>query len=59
MDTRPATSLRLAVELRPCGDGLAGSVTDEQGAEHSFTGWLGLLTLLETARTKLEPATGA
>ena len=48
-------SLRLALELRPAGAHLAGSLVDECGEEHAFTGWLGLLTLLEAARVRAEP----
>ena len=39
--------LRLSLELRPAGAGLEGSLSDECGREQAFTGWLGLLTLLE------------
>lgn len=47
--------LRLSLELRPEGVALAGSLFDEHGAEHPFSGWLGLLTLLEAARVRAEP----
>ena len=47
--------LRLSVELRPSGAALCGSVRDEGGTEHEFTGWLGLLTLLEAAWLRAEP----
>ena len=47
--------LRLALELRPCGAALAGSLYDERGDEHAFTGWLGLLTLLEAACLRADP----
>lgn len=47
--------LRLSLELRPSGAALCGSVYDEAGAEHEFTGWLGLLTLLEAARLRAQP----
>ncbi len=39
--------LRLSLELRPDEAGLTGSLSDDRGREQSFTGWLGLLTLLE------------
>jgi hypothetical protein len=42
----------LALELRSEGAGIAGSVRDELGAEHPFTGWLELLSLLEAARIR-------
>ena len=47
--------LCLSLELRPCGAALAGSLRDERGEEHAFTGWLGLITLLEAARVRAEP----
>jgi hypothetical protein len=49
IDYQPAP-LRLTLELRPDGAGIAGSLCDELGSQHPFTGWLGLLTLLEAAR---------
>jgi hypothetical protein len=48
-------SLRLSLELRPSGAALCGSLYDEGGTEHEFTGWLGLLTLLEAARLRAQP----
>ncbi|MDQ3741599.1 MAG: hypothetical protein M3320_06000 [Actinomycetota bacterium] len=51
-DPRP---LRLSLELRPEGLALSGSLFDEHGDEHAFSGWLGLLTLLEAARVRAEP----
>ena len=47
--------LRLSLELRPSGAALRGSLYDEGGTEHEFTGWLGLLTLLEAARVRAQP----
>ncbi|HEX8085485.1 MAG TPA: hypothetical protein VF529_14425 [Solirubrobacteraceae bacterium] len=47
--------LRLSLELRPRGAALCGSLRDEGGTEHEFTGWLGLLTLLEDARLRAQP----
>ena len=46
--------LRFELEIRPSGAAMAGSLYDEVGAEHAFTGWLGLLTLLESARARLQ-----
>ena len=51
----PAPSVFLALELRPAGAALAGSLYDECGDEHAFDGWLSLLTLLEAARVRVEP----
>ena len=48
-----STSLRLAVELHAGGPGMTGSLIDERGGRHVFTGWLGLLTLLEAASARL------
>jgi hypothetical protein len=48
----PLTPPRLTLELRSEGAGVAGSLYDEHGAQHRFTGWLGLLTLLEAARLR-------
>jgi len=45
----PADPLYLALELRPAGGAMSGSLYDESGTEHPFKGWLGLLTLLEAA----------
>jgi hypothetical protein len=50
-------SLFLALELRPSGAALHGALYDERGTEHEFTGWLGLLTLLEAARLRAQPVT--
>jgi hypothetical protein len=44
--TTPA-ALRLALELRRGAGAPSGSLIDESGAEQQFSGWLGLLTLLE------------
>ena len=46
------TNRPLTLRLEPHADGqpLAGWVVDERGDERYFTGWLGLLTLLEQAR---------
>lgn len=53
------SSVRLSLELRPAGAHVAGSLVDERGLEHAFTGWLGLLTLLEAARVRAEPRVAA
>jgi ketosteroid isomerase-like protein len=38
---------------------IAGSLRDQQGNEHLFAGWLGLLTLIEQARLEHVQDTGA
>ena len=53
LDCPRTTPLRVAIELDPEGPGVAGSFIDEQGAKHAFAGWLGLLTLLEDARSRI------
>jgi hypothetical protein len=42
--------LTLQIEPRPESEAIAGRLSDGRGEEHHFTGWLGLLTLLEQAR---------
>jgi hypothetical protein len=42
--------LILQIEAHADGEGIAGRLCDGSGEEHRFTGWLGLLTLLEQAR---------
>jgi hypothetical protein len=42
--------LTLEIEPRPDGQGIAGRLCDGTGEEHHFTGWLGLVSLLEEAR---------
>jgi hypothetical protein len=46
------TNRPLTLRLEPHADGqlIAGWLCAEGGYEHYFTGWLGLLTLLEQAR---------
>jgi hypothetical protein len=44
--------LTLHIEPRPNGQPIAGRLRDSCGEEHHFTGWLGLLTLLEQARLR-------
>jgi hypothetical protein len=51
---QPRAPVRLTLELRPQGDGLAGSLYDEIGSHHRFAGWLDLLTLLEAARLRTQ-----
>jgi hypothetical protein len=60
IDSQPAP-LRLTLELGPEGTGMTGLLYDELGVEHPFSGWLGLLTLLEAAqlRTQHRPISGA
>jgi hypothetical protein len=52
-------SVKLALELRAEGAALSGSIVDERGTEQAFTGWLGLLTVLEAARVRVEQPAGA
>jgi hypothetical protein len=52
------TPLTLHIEPRPNGQPIAGRLRDSCGEEHHFTGWLGLLTLLEQARLKQAPKSG-
>jgi hypothetical protein len=47
--------LTLHLEPRAEGDGIAGRLRDGCGEEHHFTGWLGLLSLLEEARLAVVP----
>jgi hypothetical protein len=42
--------LTVHIERRADGDAIAGLVRDGRGKEHHFTGWLGLLSLLEETR---------
>jgi len=44
------TPLTLHLEPAPADQAIAGMLRDGCGQEHRFTGWLGLLTLLEQAR---------
>jgi hypothetical protein len=46
-------SLRMALELRREGARISGLLRDERGTEHRFSGWLGLLTLLDAAHRSL------
>jgi hypothetical protein len=43
-------SLRLGIELHAGVGGMTGAVRDERGGCHPFSGWLGLLSVLEAAR---------
>ena len=52
---RDTPALCLALELRAEDGSVAGAIFDERGAEHAFTGWLGLLTLLEAASERVQP----
>ena len=45
-------ALTLSLEPSDVGEPIAGSLRDERGDEHRFTGWLGLLTLLEQAQPR-------
>ncbi len=42
---------RYTLELDTEQEPIAGSLTDEEGTNTPFTGWLGLARLLERART--------
>jgi hypothetical protein len=48
------TSRSLQLRLEPGSDDgrIAGRLYDERGQRHDFSGWLGLLTLLEEARVR-------
>ena len=48
MSTGPLITVRLDPEAS--GQVIAGWIGDGGGDEHYFTGWLGLLTMLEQAR---------
>lgn len=58
-----STNRPLTLRLEPPGDSelIAGWLCDESGEEHRFSGWLGLLTLLERTRLTAadEPQCGA
>jgi hypothetical protein len=45
-------SLRLRLEPAPEEGRIAGRLYDERGAQHDFSSWLELLTLLEHARVR-------
>ena len=45
-DHDPA-ALRLTLELRTDTAGVAGWMSDELGTRHPFSGWLGLVSLLD------------
>ena len=45
-------SLRLTISQQADTSRIVGRLHDEQGAEHSFSSWLGLLSLLEAARER-------
>ena len=55
-DKRDMPSVRVAIELRRDGSGIAGLLYDERGTAHAFAGWLALLTLLQSACTRMEEA---
>jgi len=42
-------SLRLTLVPAADGSGISGRLRDEDGDEHRFSSWLGLLSLLESA----------
>jgi hypothetical protein len=47
--------LILHLESNADGDGIEGRLRDGCGEDHRFTGWLGLLSLLEQARLTVVP----
>jgi hypothetical protein len=47
---------QLTLELDSDEAGRTGRLCDELGVEHRFSGWLGLLTLLEAARLRHQHA---
>ena len=49
-----ADSRSLSLTMAPAADGsrISGRLRDEHGAEHRFSSWLGLLSLLEAARVR-------
>jgi hypothetical protein len=50
-------SLRLILSTGADPNRVAGQLRDEQGQEHSFSSWLGLLSLLEAARARASVTT--
>ena len=44
--------IRLSFSAQPDSRHVAGRLRDEQGAEHAFSSWLGLLSLLQAARAR-------
>ena len=48
-----ADSRSLSLTMAPAdGSRISGRLRDEHGAEHRFSSWLGLLSLLEAARVR-------
>jgi hypothetical protein len=45
-----SNELRLSLDADLRGNRIAGRLYDERGDEHPFSSWLGLLTVLESAR---------
>ena len=54
-DMASPLSLRLVLAPEADGDRIAGQLQDEHGHEHSFSSWLGLLSLLDAARVRTAP----
>jgi hypothetical protein len=48
--------LRLTLELRTDVAGVAGWLCDDLGARHPFSGWLGLVTLLDAVGVRTHPS---
>ena len=52
MPVKPTSPIQLSIEMRGVEGQIAGCVADEQGEQHPFTSWLGLLAVLESARRR-------
>ena len=50
------SSLQLTLAPGPDEHRIVGQLRDEQGEEHSFASWLGLLSLLDAARARAQVA---
>jgi hypothetical protein len=46
---------RLALRIDLEADPISGSVGEEAGAQHRFSGWIGLAAALEAIRAELAP----
>ena len=54
--TEKEVSLRLAFATDSGEHRVAGRLRDEHGEEHSFSTWVGLLSLLEAAHERIRAA---
>jgi hypothetical protein len=50
------TALRLMIEVVALADPIHGTVTDQAGTSHQFSGWTGLLAALDSAIDAVKPA---